>query len=443
MTRRIRLDMATTSGAATIAIFAAFGLAASAGARTVARVDGLVPGTVQRADVRVLRAVDVDIDGAGAGAGVKALFAYGWLTNAADGQLLWSMATARPSSGEHDSDELVYHLRLRLEPGFYRLYYFAGRSFQAPGPVDLGRLLRPRATSNRGWFIALSVSDADRDAVELAPFQAPPGREVRLAPLGNREFARRRFHVTDKTHVDLHAVGEGYPGKPLVDRSWLMEVTTRKVLWAMESKDATDAGGARKNREQRARIELEPGDYELVAITDDSHSAEAWNDLPPTAPNAWGVTLSAAADAITDAVIPEHPVVRLSGAQDSERSSARFRIHAATPVRLYAFAEWSSGDGALADRAWIEDSRGATVWSMVYDRSSHGGGASKNRVFDEVLEMTPGDYRVFYTTDDSHARNDWNSSEPFEPAAWGITLSVFGDATPFELLDLTVQAGLD
>jgi hypothetical protein len=41
--------------------------------------------------------------------------------------------------------------------------------------------------------------------------------------------------------------------------------------------------------------------------------------------------------------------------------------------------------------------------------------------------LPKGDYSAFYKTDDSHAYNEWNSSPPFDPEHWGITITGEGE----------------
>ena len=57
-----------------------------------------------------------------------------------------------------------------------------------------------------------------------------------------------------------------------------------------------DAGGADKNRMTDEEIRLEPGSYEVVYVSDGSHSAKGWNAGPPRDPINWGVTLRLVSD---------------------------------------------------------------------------------------------------------------------------------------------------
>jgi hypothetical protein len=67
------------------------------------------------------------------------------------------------------------------------------------------------------------------------------------------------------------------------------------------------------------------------------------------------------------------------------------------------------------------------VWTMDVDRTSHGGGASKNRYLDEIITLPKGNYVVTYVTDDSHSYGEWNDDPPFDPDHYGITVMGAGD----------------
>jgi len=66
------------------------------------------------------------------------------------------------------------------------------------------------------------------------------------------------------------------------------------------------------------------------------------------------------------------------------------------------------------------------VWEMSAANAEHAGGANKNRVVDEVIELDKGDYIVYATSDGSHSYEDWNASPPYNKEMWGITLLVAG-----------------
>ena len=77
----------------------------------------------------------------------------------------------------------------------------------------------------------------------------------------------------------------------------------------------------------------------------------------------------------------------------------------------------------MFDYGWISRADdGSIVWKMRYDETEHAGGAAKNRLYDGVIKLEPGEYIVHYQTDDSHSYEDWNAREPDNPEDWGIII---------------------
>jgi hypothetical protein len=416
----------------------------AAGEMPIVRLQGFAPDQIRKAVFETSREVNAVVTGVGSG-GRGSLYAYAWLVDLDRNKLRWSMQDAEPD--DEVGSDLRFRDELSLDPGRYALYFFAGRRSFAKGAVAFKRMFdqRPEEPSRRFAEVAIDGDDAAALVAPVAEAEAGGAAgetgEIRLAPLGDSAFRRVRFRVTRPIDAEILALGEADPqSRSLADRSWLVRLASRAPVWAMDRDQSEPAGGAGKNRMVRRTVKLEPGEYELAAATDSSHSADEWNALPPYRPEAWGVTLKAPPGAITRAdVTAERTVARLAGFGDEERAVATIAIRQKTPVRIYAFAEWSSGHGLLADYGWIEDAAtGKKVWAMEYGASEPAGGSSKNRRFDTSLELESGTYRVGYQTDDSHSYLDWNSAAPDDPRSWGITVSTFDPAAVFDLLDLSV-----
>ncbi|MEE9270636.1 MAG: hypothetical protein V3V49_10300, partial [Candidatus Krumholzibacteria bacterium] len=54
----------------------------------------------------------------------------------------------------------------------------------------------------------------------------------------------------------------------------------------------------------------------------------------------------------------------------------------------------------------------------------HAGGADKNRLYNDTLELEPGEYVLFYESDGSHSFNRWNAKPPADPWNWGVTVKL-------------------
>ncbi len=117
----------------------------------------------------------------------------------------------------------------------------------------------------------------------------------------------------------------------------------------------------------------------------------------------------------------ETAVVSIQRVGDHETLSSGFAISEPMDFRVIAMGEGMGRE--MYDYGWIVDaSSHETVWSMEYSHTYRAGGASKNRVVDEVVQLHPGAYIAYYTTDGSHSFNDWNSAAPPNPELWGLTV---------------------
>ena len=422
------------------------GLTAPAAAtlQPAVRLAKLRPGTGLRQITLVAkRDLDVQVHGVGAGEKRGNLYAYGWIVDARSSELVWSMVDAEPRAVRATERTLAFHEQLRLPAGHYHLCFYAGRRHQQSDGLDLKDLFVRYKDAPEHWMLALYVDPADREALVLSV--DPPASthdRIQLAPLGHDAMLRRRFRMLRPAQVELLAVGEAYPrGQQLSDRSWLVSLESRETVWRMDPKRSEHAGGARKNRIVRERVKLAAGSYELVAVTDESHSFANWNALPPYAANAWGVTLRAPRGTLDFSDVPAETIVaRLMEAHDGEALTATFRVDRPLQARVYGLGEWSSGRGDLVDVGWLENADTRTkVWRMRYEGSDHAGGASRNRMLDTSIELEPGTYQLHYVTDDSHSPRRWRGLPPFDPRSWGIQVSTFDPDASWELLHVDVE----
>jgi hypothetical protein len=86
--------------------------------------------------------------------------------------------------------------------------------------------------------------------------------------------------------------GDGGGGGRMYDYGWVEDAATGKVVWEMKAPETAHAGGAGKNRKLDAPLSLPAGRYRLRYKSDDSHSFDNWNALPPDI-NFWGIALYA------------------------------------------------------------------------------------------------------------------------------------------------------
>jgi CubicO group peptidase (beta-lactamase class C family) len=105
---------------------------------------------------------------------------------------------------------------------------------------------------------------------------------------------------------------------------------------------------------------------------------------------------------------------------DSEDKSVTFSLSGSQEVRIFAIGEGQGGQ--MFDYGWIENTdKGLPVWEMQEPKTTHAGGAGKNRKVDVVITLPAGNYKLRYKTDDSHAFDHWNSLPP-DINFWGIAI---------------------
>jgi CubicO group peptidase (beta-lactamase class C family) len=105
---------------------------------------------------------------------------------------------------------------------------------------------------------------------------------------------------------------------------------------------------------------------------------------------------------------------------DNEDKTVAFSLKDNQEVRVFAIGEGQTGE--MFDYGWIENAdSGSVVWRMEELKTNHAGGAAKNRKVDQVITLPPGNYKLRYKSDDSHAFDHWNSVPP-DINFWGIAV---------------------
>jgi len=104
---------------------------------------------------------------------------------------------------------------------------------------------------------------------------------------------------------------------------------------------------------------------------------------------------------------------------DNEDKIVGFSLTGSQAVRIFAIGEGQAG--GMFDYGWIEDDKGSRVWEMQEPKTTHAGGAGKNRKVDVQITLPAGNYKLRYKSDDSHAFDHWNSLPP-DINFWGIAI---------------------
>ena len=365
--------------------------------------------------------------------------AYAWILNSDNRKVVWDFL--EDHNKKNSRRMIEFEKELELEKGDYEVYYASGDNYYNNG-YDFSDLLNDIFSggrrhsdrrSNKKLFMTISgpadifVPNSGTAIVD----QKAKSAIVSIIRTQDNEHIKKGFSLSGDTKIRVYAIGEATDNSA-ADYAWITDVKTNKRVWVMDTEWDEHAGGGKKNIYENKDIVLPAGSYMVHYVTDDSHSYEEWNVLPPRDPQFWGVTLWANSKEDYAKVKPfkeediVKPVVDLTRVRDDENLSKGFTLDEPMDLRIVCLGE--SGGRDMADYGWIinADTR-ETVWEMRNNNSEHAGGASKNRMIDEVVSFEKGNYIAYYSTDGSHSYNDWNSTAPFDGEQWGIAIWAVND----------------
>lgn len=366
-----------------------------------------------------------------------ALLSSAWILNADTREVVWSLEDA--NSERRSRDLRDYTDDPELDAGRYEVYYatfpFSGWNWD----------------SNRWWDFSDGYSgdfdwDDYKDAChdfeivvsgdgkslgekDVKRYQdgLRDGAVISRTALGREVYEKIGLELDHDIELEIYAIGEIRKDE-LYDGAWIVNLANREKVWELDYWDSDHAGGATKNRMFKGKIKLKKGKYAVFVATDDSHHFGAWNSAPPYDPYFWGVTIQVAQGDRKAArtfeykdETDENVIVSLTRLRDGEFVSKGFTLKKDMPVRVYAIGEGRGHD--MYDSSRIVDARThKVVWEMNIRHTDHAGGATKNREFNDVVDLPAGNYLAYAYTDDSHAYHDWNASPPHDQEHWGLTI---------------------
>jgi hypothetical protein len=241
-------------------------------------------------------------------------------------------------------------------------------------------------------------------------------------------YLTQGFEVTQPTKFSIDMTGEARDDGDY-DYGWITDLNDFHQAWTFDYEKSEEAGGASKNVAIGDEIELPAGKYLTVYVTDDSHSPADWNSMPPDDPNFWGMGIRLVDPGMIamvkkfdySAFKDQNQILSLAPLRDNDFESKGFTLTRPLQIRIYAIGEGRRGD--MYDYGWIINAKtNKRIWEMDYRETTHAGGRLKNRMINQVLKLDKGSYIAYFITDDSHSYRHWNSSPPFDPEHWGLTI---------------------
>ncbi|MBD3291041.1 hypothetical protein GF337_19695 [candidate division KSB1 bacterium] len=358
-----------------------------------------------------------------------------WMLNSETRRIIWECDFEEGELSPRGR-KLYINQRINLPAGNYEVYYALNPSpdkkIQGIGDFINYLLGDSDDPSFKEWGIKIKATDAG-DASGFYHAYYPVKKNdaiVSMKGLQDDESVKEGFSISEPLKVRIYAIGEGMrKRRQMYDYGWIVDAKSRKRVWEMTYRNTDHAGGARKNLMFDDIIKLPAGDYLVYFITDDSHSARHWNQMPPYDPQYWGITLWAIDKGKGRVEVRDfekfqtEPIIELTHIRNDQMEMEGVYLEKGGYFNIYAIGEYSRSRRNFVDHGWIMHAyTRETIMEMNYNNTQHAGGARKNRVFDDRIYLDAGPYLVFYESDDSHAYNQWNARKPFQPEKWGITI---------------------
>lgn len=410
-------------------------------AQETIKVGNVFPGEIELGGFNLSRDAKIEITGKGASFGEweNYLKYYSWILNSETRAVVWRSEKCEDYSrndGEYEINKV-----LDLKAGNYEVYFAAANDRNKITVNGFGIIegLFNSRKSNIGKYndkFFVKVTNKQNLLKSVDPFVIVDNKNktslVAFVRVGDSENRKKEFSIKKDTKISIYGIGEGIKDE-FYDFGYIYDLSKNRKVWMFNSGDGKYAGGGKKNTYEKAEITLPKGSYEVVYKTDDSHSFDEWNTPPPDDPQYWGIVVSLANSKDKVNVIPFNandvvkPIVALTKVEEDAFLSKGFSISSKVDIRILALGE---GDRELVDYGWIENAdTKEIVWKMTYRNSEYAGGSRKNRISDEVIQFVPGNYVVYYVSDDSHNYDDWNDSPPLDEENWGISLYLENNKT--------------
>ncbi len=405
----------------------------------------VLPGSVEFSAFTLSQPEKVKISGT---AGVfredwQMMVYYGWILNSETRKVVWHVAD-KIEDKDFDFGEYEINDEVQLDKGTYEVY-FTGAYHQRNndwsfknmnGLINTGLFsqvfgdrgdVKFKTSMKEGLGIMVTGQNLVKTSSSAIIQKKVSDAVISILKPDNNANVKKGFSLSAETTLRIYSIGEARKDETF-DYAWIYDVDKHKRVWVMDYANTDFAGGANKNVVANEKITLPAGNYMVSYVTDDSHSYNEWNSMPPDDPQFTGVTVWVDNESSKKNIIPfqigeeSKPVLQLTKVHEDDFVSQGLSVKSPLEFRVLCLGEQASDD-EMADNGWIMNAATReVVWDMADQRLEHAGGAEKNKMFDGTVRLEKGDYIVYYATDDSHSYGDWNSGPPHEQDYYGITL---------------------
>jgi len=383
---------------------------------------------------------------------------YGWIIDAKSRKVVWHlMEEANDEFYDREDDgKFSFEQELSLPSGKYEAYFAGAMDYRKGNNIEINDIgdfldaLFDELDIDRSDFhsryiekLGMTISgvegefkvfngSAKVDAYKKNAFFS-------TARANDNEFKKQFFSLDSETELNIYTIGE-QRNDDYFDDVRIIDLNSYKQVWPNDATKYVKAGGAKKNRMAFQSFKLGKGEYVVYYVSDDSHSFEKWNMLPPFDPQMWGATIWTAQkdrDNVKLLEKNEREILNISKVRDDEYRSQGFTLEKDMDLRIVSLGERSSRH-YMVDYGWIVNaSTGETVWELEEEESKYAGGGSKNRMVNEKITLEKGNYIAYYASDDSHSYEDWNTNPPLMQDLWGmIILAEPKDIKSFKLREI-------
>lgn len=387
---------------------------------------------------------------------------YGWILDSRSRKVVWNLLEDANDQFYAHSDPGRFNFKkeVKLPAGQYEVYYAAGMNYNRFGNKDYNFHLSDLGDMFNLIFNGINNDNDERYSNEYyskfsmtLTFPSASYAEVAwdqkvnefsgnalisIIRAGNNENFKKSFTCTSDIKLNIMEISE-QSDEQFYDFAWIVNSETYEKVWPNNETRFKKAGGGNKNKSTFQTITLPKGTYTLYYTSDDSHSYDKWNVLPPYDPQFWGVTIwpDESDKAKVKAIDPvDFFVLKLNKAKNNAYLSKGFSLKKDMKIRILSEGE-STGDFDMADYGWIINTdTHSKVWEFTQRKAQYAGGAEKNKLVNQEIELPKGNYMAYYVTDDSHAYGDWNAAPPLVPELWGLSILVNNnDKESFVLTD--------